>query len=104
MVPWIRHINFDKDHLRICIAESWVIEHHEPLRRFGVRWHRRNVTRLLFELPDSAGGRVFAFVDQTAGEFNGDLVERGPELFLQEERFAGCGLGEDSNGSDAVCF
>lgn len=104
LVSRIRHIHFEEDHFGVRVAEPGIVEHHKPLGGFAVLWQRCDVAGLFLKLANGAGRRIFAFVDQTAGDFDRDFVEGWPELLLEEEGLAGSGVGEDGDYTDAVCF
>jgi len=82
VVARIRHVDFHKDHLGVCVTEAGVVEHYEPLCGLCVGGQGRDIACFFFELADGAGRGVFAFIDQAAGDFYGDFVQRRPELLL----------------------
>jgi hypothetical protein len=83
LVARIRHVDFHKDHLGVCVAEARVVEHYEPLCGLCVGGQGRDIACLFLEFADGAGSGVFAFVDQATGNFDRDFVERRAELFLE---------------------
>ena len=60
-----------------------------------------DVAGFFFEFAESAFGGGFVGVDQAGGDFDGDGLEGGAELFLQQEGGAG-GVVEDRDDADAV--